>query len=78
MSSEHLDKVAGPAGIVADAGALYWANLKVAGWWDKGGGWDEVGFQCPRDGCPGQEVLGSMLIGSMGYLTPIHPPSISR
>ena len=21
--------------------------------WDQGGGWDEVGFQCPRDGCPG-------------------------
>jgi len=28
LSSEHLDKVAGPASLVADAGALYWANLK--------------------------------------------------
>jgi len=24
-----LDKVAGPASLVADAGALYWANLKA-------------------------------------------------
>ncbi len=29
-------------------------------------------------GCPGKEVIGSMVIASVVYFTPIHPPFISR
>ena len=36
------------------------------------GGLERILNQKPTLGCPGQEVNGSMVIGSMGYFTPIY------